>query len=123
MLELDLHRTRLGAIAISAAAIDDVVGWLLLAVVSALAVANFSPGGFALKLLMLAAYIAVCVLVVRPLLLKLIQRSRVTATSLPLDLMGVLIAAMFFSGMVTYKIGIFAIFGGFMMGVLLHDQL
>jgi Kef-type K+ transport system membrane component KefB len=122
MIELDLHRTRLGAIAISAAAIDDVVGWLLLAVVSALTVANFSPGGFALKLLMLAAYIAVCVLVVRPLLLKLIQRSGVTATSLPLDLMGVLLATMFLSGMVTYKIGIFAIFGGFMLGVLLHDQ-
>ncbi len=50
MLELGLHRTAVGVIAISAAAIDDVVGWLLLAVVSALAVVHFSAGGFALKL-------------------------------------------------------------------------
>jgi Kef-type K+ transport system membrane component KefB len=44
------------------------------------------------------------------------------ARSLPLDLMGILLAIAFVSGMVTYKIGIFAIFGGFMVGVLLHDQ-
>ena len=122
MLELDLHRTRLGAIAISAAAIDDVVGWLLLAVVSALAVAHFSSGAFALKLLLLATYIALCVLVIRPLLLRLVRRSGLTPTALPLDLMGILLAAMFLSGMATYQIGIFAIFGGFLLGVLLHDQ-
>jgi Kef-type K+ transport system membrane component KefB len=122
MLELDLHRTRIGAIAISASAINDVVGWLLLAVVSALAVANFSPGQFALKLLMLGFYVAVCWWAVRPLLLKLLRRYAVTASALPLDLLGILLAVIFISGMATFKIGIFAIFGGFMMGVLLHDQ-
>lgn len=64
MVELDLHRTAVGVIAISAAAIDDVVGWLLLAVVSALAVVHFSAGGFAVKLGLLALYVVVCVLVV-----------------------------------------------------------
>ena len=122
MLELNLQRTRLGTIAISAAAIGDVIGWLMLAVVSALAVARFSFGSFALDLLMLALYIAVCALIVRPLLLMLIRRSAPGPTSLPLDLMGALLAVMFLSAMATYKIGIFAIFGGFMLGVLLHDQ-
>jgi Kef-type K+ transport system membrane component KefB len=122
MLELGLHRTPVGVIAISAAAIDDVVGWLLLAVVSALAVVHFSAGAFALKLGLLAVYVVTCVLVVRPLLLRLIRRFGVTATTLPLDLMGILLAAVFLSGMATYTIGIFAIFGGFMLGVLLHDQ-
>ena len=32
------------------------------------------------------------------------------------------IGAIFLSGMTTYSLGIFAIFGGFMLGVLLHDQ-
>jgi Kef-type K+ transport system membrane component KefB len=122
MLELDLHRTAVGVIAISAAAIDDVVGWLLLAVVSALAVVHFSAGGFAVKLGLLVLYAVVCVLVVRPVLLRLIRRFGVGATTLPLDLMGILLAAVFLSGMTTYAIGIFAIFGGFMLGVLLHDQ-
>jgi Kef-type K+ transport system membrane component KefB len=122
MLELDLHRSTVGVIAISAAAIDDVVGWLLLAVVSALAVVHFSPAAFAFKLGLLVLYIALCVLVVRPLLLRLIRHFGVSQNALPLDLMGILLAAIFLSGMTTYAIGIFAIFGGFMLGVLLHDQ-
>src|SRR5206468_2459067 len=35
MIEFNMTRTRLGALTITAAAIDDAVGWLLLAVVSA----------------------------------------------------------------------------------------
>ena len=112
MLELDLHRSAVGVIAISAAAIDDVVGWLLLAVVSALAVVHFSAAAFAVKLGLLALYVAVCVLVVRPLLLQVIRRFGVSESTLPLDLMGILLAAVFLSGMITYAIGIFAIFGG-----------
>ena len=122
MLELNLHRSEVGTVAISAAAINDVAGWLLLAVVSALAVARFSMGEFALKLGLLAVYVGVCWWVARPVLLKLIRRSRTATESLPLDLLGVLLAAAFLSGMATYKIGIFAIFGGFMVGVLLHDE-
>ncbi len=122
MMELDLHRTSLGAIAISAAVIDDVVGWLLLAVVSALAVAQFSPHGFAVKLLALALYVAACVLLVRPLLRRAICRFAVTEDRLPLDLMGIVLGVVFLSAMATYAIGIFAIFGGFMLGVILHDE-
>ncbi|MCK7496066.1 MAG: cation:proton antiporter [Comamonadaceae bacterium] len=33
-----------------------------------------------------------------------------------------LLAAIFLSAMTTYQLGIFAIFGGFMMGVILHDE-
>ena len=52
-------------------------------------------------------------LVVRPLLLRVIRRFGVSQSALPLDLMGILLAAVFVSGMTTYAIGIFAIFGGF----------
>jgi len=121
MLELNLHRSEVGTLAISAAAINDVAGWLLLAVVSALAVARFSMEEFALKVGLLAVYVGVCWWVVRPVLAKWI-RHRTQGEVLPLDLLGVLLACAFVSGMATYKIGIFAIFGGFMMGVLLHDQ-
>ena len=39
-----------------------------------------------------------------------------------LAVMGLLIAAVLIGAMMTYKLGIFAIFGGFMLGVLLHDE-
>ena len=55
MIEFKLTRTALGVIAISAAAINDVVGWLMLALVSALSVSAFAPGAFALRVAGLAA--------------------------------------------------------------------
>lgn len=122
MIEFDITRTPLGVIVISAAAINDVIGWLLLAVITALTLANFSAWDFALKLLLLSAYVALSWWVMRPLLLRIIERLRVDGDSLSGNLMGVLLAAIFLSAMVTSRIGIFAIFGGFMLGVLLHDQ-
>jgi len=122
LMELDLTRTRVGVIAISSAAINDVVGWLMLAVVSALTVAQFSPAGFATKIGLIAIYVALCWWVVRPLLLWLLRRSGAERGKLSPNLVGVLIGAIFLSAMTTYHLGIFAIFGGFMLGVLLHDQ-
>ena len=42
LIQLDLHRTRIGTIAIAAAAVTDVIGWLLLGTVTALTLARFS---------------------------------------------------------------------------------
>lgn len=122
MLELGLHRTPLGVIAISAAAIDDVVGWLLLAVVSALAAHHFAPQAFAVNLVLLAVYGAACAMVLRPLLKRVVRRLGAGGDALPLDLLGILLGAVFLSAMVTSALGIFAIFGGFLLGVLLHDE-
>ena len=123
LMELDLTRSRVGVIAISSAAINDVVGWLMLAVVTALTVAEFSPASFAVKIGLIAIYVALCGWIVRPLLLRLLRRSGVDAGKLSPNLIGILLGAIFLSGMATYRLGIFAIFGGFMLGVLLHDQI
>jgi Kef-type K+ transport system membrane component KefB len=139
MIEFDLTRTSLGVIAISAAAINDVVGWLALALVTALTTAEFSGGGFSLRVLGVFGFFAVAWWGVRPLLGRWVdaQMSRPLdrdgtgrvwtpgerAPELPPTLMGVVIAAIFVGGMTTYQLGIFAIFGGFTMGVLLHDRL
>lgn len=122
MMEFGMTRTKLGVIGISVAAITDVVGWLLLAVVTAVSMSSFSAGGFSKTLGWLALYIAVCWLLVRPALHRVVKHSVVTEHRFSDNLLGLLIAAIFLSAMATYKIGIFAIFGGFMLGVLLHDQ-
>jgi Kef-type K+ transport system membrane component KefB len=70
---------------------------------------------------LIGAYVAFCWWALRPLLLRLLYRSKVTAQNLSPNLVGILIGAIFLSGMATYSLGIFAIFGGFIMGVLLHD--
>ena len=122
MIDFDLNRTRLGAITITAAAFDDVTGWVLLAVVSALTAAKFSGTAFAQQIALLLVYVAVSWWVIRPLLLKIIDRFQARGDGLSHGLMALILALIFVSGLITYKLGVFAIFGGFVLGVLLHDH-
>ena len=121
MLELNLTRTPLGVVTITAAAINDVVGWILLAMITALTVSAYSPATTVLQLAAFAAYAASCWWLVRP-LLKRYVRHHANDAELPQTVLAVLIALIFVSAICTYLIGIFAIFGGFMVGVLLHDE-
>lgn len=122
LMEFNMTRSPLGVVSISAAAITDVVGWLMLAVVTAISLSDFSFGEFAQTMGLLALYIVVSWLLVRPALHRAINRSVVTEHRFSNNLLGLIIATIFISAMATYHIGIFAIFGGFMIGVLLHDQ-
>jgi len=122
MIELDLTRTWVGTITISAAAFNDVVGWLLLAVVSAAVAGDLSLGGTSVRVAALAAYVAFAFLVLRPLLRRLLDRTSTAAEPLTLNGLALVLMFAFASALMTFTIGIFAIFGGFIIGVLLHDR-
>ncbi|MFZ1576358.1 MAG: cation:proton antiporter, partial [Chromatiaceae bacterium] len=131
MIEFKITRQPLGVIAISAAAINDVVGWLLLALVTALALAQFDVADFGLKVLLVAGFFLTWSFVMRPLMKRLIRISqtgpmptgeKVGRGKLTHNLLGIMLAGIFISAITTYQLGIFAIFGGFMMGVILHDE-
>jgi Kef-type K+ transport system membrane component KefB len=122
LIELDLARTKIGVIAISSAAANDVFGWLLLAFITALTVSNFDPRKLALKVLMVAAFALISTKWVRPLLKGAVRRSNPRGGKMSANLLGGLICVAFLGAMTTYQIGIFAIFGGFMMGVILYDE-
>jgi len=122
MIEFDMHHRPLGVIAIGAAAINDVIGWLLLALVTALAIANFAVGAFALKVAMVGLFFLMSWYLVRPLMKWIIRRAPPCQEQMSNNLLAILMAAVFLSAMTTYHLGIFAIFGGFIMGVLLHDE-
>lgn len=117
--QFGLTRHPLGVIAISAAAVNDVVGWLLLAAIAAIAAAAFDPGAYALRLAGLAALGIALVVVARPLLDRLIAPVERGAPLTP-DLVAVVLAACFLAALATSMLGIFAIFGGFAVGVLVH---
>jgi len=122
MMELGINKTPLGAIAITAAALDDVTGWTLLAIVSALATAEFSVSTFATQVGLLLAYLALCHFLIRPLLHRMVNRLLGDKDFLPHDLLAIMIIVVFISGLVTYKLGVFVIFGGFVVGMMLHDH-
>lgn len=118
--EFGLTRTPVGVVAISAAAINDVVGWLLLAFISAYATAQFS-GGFALERTgLLLGGGAVLWFVLRPLVGWLLRVWPCRGGMVDPNLMAAVLALMFALGIATNAIGIFTIFGGFAAGLLFH---
>jgi Kef-type K+ transport system membrane component KefB len=122
MIEFNLTRTRVGVIAISSAAVNDVIGWLLLALITALTASNFVGAQFTLRIAMVIAFGLVSAKIIRPLLKIAIRRSNPHAGKMSGNLVGGLLVVIFAAAMTTYQIGIFAIFGGFMMGVILFDE-
>ena len=122
LLELNLARSKVGVIAIAAAAVNDVVGWLLLALITALTASNFIPGRFAFKVLLVLLFALVSIKVVRPIVKRAVRRSNPRDGRMSANLLGGLLLVVFAGAMVTSQIGIFAIFGGFMMGVILFDE-
>lgn len=131
MIEFKITRQPIGVIAISAAAINDVIGWLLLALVTALALTQFSAADFGLKVLLVAGFFLTWWFLMRPLMKRLIRISQAGRAPmgekagrgrLTHNLLGIMLAGIFVSAITTYQLGIFAIFGGFMMGVILHDE-
>ena len=122
MMEFDMTRTPIGVIAISAAAINDVIGWLLLALITTLTLSDFNAVSFAAKVALVLVFFVVSWFGVRPLMKNILHRFDAKNGALSNNLLGLVLAATFLSAMTTYQLGIFAIFGGFMMGVLLHDE-
>ena len=122
MIEFKMTRSSIGVIAISAAGINDVVGWLLLALITSITTSDFNSSNFAIKVLLVAAFFTVSWFGLRPLMKRILHVFDTQDGILSHNLLGVVLAAIFLSAMTTYQIGIFAIFGGFTMGVILHDE-
>jgi Kef-type K+ transport system membrane component KefB len=122
MIEFGLTRHRLGVIAIAAAAASDAAGWVLLALVAAVASSRFSWAATGVQVGLLLAYLLASWFILRPLLRRLLRRFPHGPEALPPDLLAALLVVVFASAMLTSQLGIFAIFGGFMTGVLLHDR-
>jgi K+:H+ antiporter len=123
MVELNINRTRIGALTISAAAIDDVSGWIILALVSAVVRSTLDPWRFSLMVIETIAFAGVMIAVVRPLLTRWathhMERHQGTIT---LNGFAILLTAILLAATVTNLIGIFSIFGAFFLGALLYDQ-
>jgi Kef-type K+ transport system membrane component KefB len=117
-----LTRTEVGVVAISAAAINDVVGWLLLSAISAYAASQFSAAHLSTQLGGLVALALLLWFALRPLAAHLLRRHPAKHGALDPNLMAIVICMVFALGICTYKLGIFAIFGGFAGGVLFHQD-
>lgn len=114
-----LMNTKVGALALASATIDDVIAWCLLALVSAIVTAR--GGGDLLQIVALSMiYLAGMFLVVRPLLAVLVRR--LTRGRVSRYLLAMLAAGVFLSAYLTTWIGIHAIFGAFLFGFVMPRE-
>ena len=124
LLEMKLERTAMGALSVSAAAIDDVIGWILLGVATAMVTADFNLGHLALQLLGIAAFFVLLHKVIGPVLRKLWRKSvsDPNGSEMPASFLALLLIGLFASSLVTHELGIFVIFGAFLFGTALHQE-
>ena len=112
-----LSQTSLGTIALTCAAVDDVTAWCVLALVIAIA----QSGGVAASLVTIAltlAFIGVMLILVRRLLARLLSAGA-NRTELSPALVGGILAFAFACALLTEAIGIHALFGAFLAGVVM----
>ncbi len=114
--ERGLDRSPLGVMALSCAAADDVTAWCILAAIAAIIKAQ-GLSGFGITMCLCAAYVAVMLLLVRPLIKKLILQS--SADSMPRFLIPVLLGGMLGSALIAQVIGIHSLFGAFLFGLII----
>jgi K+:H+ antiporter len=115
-----IHNTRMGAITLMCAAVNDVTAWCLLAFLVGIVESRASGAFYTIGLAL--AFIAAMIFAVRPAVVKLVllygNRGRITQ-----GLMASIFVAVLLSSVATDLIGIHAIFGAFALGAIIpHDS-
>ncbi len=115
-----IHKTRMGAIALTCAAVDDVTAWCMLAFV--VSVARAQATGALATIAMALGFIVLMIAVVRPAMVRLSllygNRGRLTQ-----GVMASIFIALLISASATELIGIHAVFGAFALGAVIpHDS-
>ncbi len=124
MMELNITRTRLGAVTISAAAVDDACGWILLATISSIVRAEFDLWVSVRMILETVGFAAIMFWGVRPPMKAFIRTAlRHDNGDLSPTSLAVVLVVMFLAAIATSTIGIFAIFGAFVLGTVLSDEI
>jgi len=118
--ERNIHKTRLGSIVITCAAADDVTAWCILAAVIAIVKADsFSSSLYVIILALL--YVFLMLKVVRPFLKRVGDINR-TKESLSKPIVAIFFLTLLLSSYASELIGIHALFGAFMAGVIMPEN-
>lgn len=115
--ERGIHKTKLGAIVITCAAADDITAWCLLAVVIAIVKAG-SVLSSLYTIVLAIAYVIFMVKLVRPFLRRVGELYQ-SDKNLSKSLVALFFLVLLISSFITETIGIHALFGAFMAGVMM----
>jgi Kef-type K+ transport system membrane component KefB len=118
LTERDMLRTRVGSVAIACAAVDDVTAWCILAAIVVIVRASSSELPVWLTVTGLAVFVLSMLLLIRPALRRL-EMAYERREKLTQDLIAVILLVVLGSGWVTEFLGVHALFGAFLAGVVM----
>ncbi|KAL2347227.1 hypothetical protein Fmac_001227 [Flemingia macrophylla] len=116
LAELKLVNTELGRLALSAALINDVCAWILLALAIALAETETTSLASLWVVLSSIAFVAFCAYVVRPTAMWIVKKTP-EGESFSEFYISLILAGVMISGFVTDAIGTHSVFGAFVFGL------
>ena len=111
-----ISRSRMGAIALTCAAVDDATAWCLLAMVVSIAQAVARDA--VITILLTIAFVVFVLKVAMPIVHRMLERYERSPTLTPTGLSIVLVAVLG-SAVATEYIGIHALFGAFLFGAII----
>lgn len=119
--ERGIHKTKLGTIVITCAAADDITAWCILAVV--IAIVKAGDFGSALYVIALAViYVLFMIKIVRPFLFR-ISTIYPTKSTITRPIIAIFFLVLILSAYATEVIGIHALFGAFMAGAIMPENM
>ena len=120
LIDLDLTKRNIGLVVLSAGVVDDTVGWLILSLIAGAAakgVVHIRELG--LTVVMLVAFIAFAALILHPLLRVAVRVTADRFRTVDSDLVLMIVVTLLCAAL-TERIGVHAVFGAFVAGVVLH---
>jgi Kef-type K+ transport system membrane component KefB/mannitol/fructose-specific phosphotransferase system IIA component (Ntr-type) len=122
LLDLGLFKTDVGLLVMAAAMIDDLVGWLAFAVLlGPMQGGAANVGGMIRSVSLTVGFVIIALVVGRPLLGRFIVRLQADRHSGPRRVLSLIVLLALFGAAFTQAIGIHAVFGGFVVGVVVGD--
>jgi len=120
LTDRQMHKSRMGTVALACAAVDDVTAWCLFAFVVSLARAH--AGQVVLTLSLTAVFIFGVLVLLRPAAVWFAQRHS-WQDKASKDSVVIVCAALLLAALATQRIGIHALFGAFLVGAVIpHDS-
>ena len=123
LFEMKLERTAIGALGISSAALVDIANWIMLAVATALVKSQFNGSRVVAQLIGVVALFLLLKYSIGPWLRKIWRAtSEKEGSSMPLSFLALLLIVLMATCLATAQLGVFSIFGAFMLGVVLSEE-
>jgi Kef-type K+ transport system membrane component KefB len=123
MLEWNITRTRIGTVTISAAAVDDATGWILLGSVAAIVRNEFELWAVLRTLGLAVGFALFMIFLARPLLVRWARAALKRGNGeLGLTDLTLVLVTLLLCSIATNLIGIFDVFGAFLFGAVLSGE-